>query len=609
MEPKSNPEFVIVYQNGFDRAIHNFEKFAREVFNGSNENEKEKLHKKLEQFTTFKEYYIKKHESEKFENMLEHSRKRQMISPKYLCSKRKKVDSSKLFQMPSEIWLKIMSYLTTSDLLKRFNLVCKHFNSLSLDTSAIKFIPLRDIENREFYHQAITVLKRCKVLCEVDIYCCAYMKDLISHALKSNAGLKKLKIEGKTVSVKNFKNLKIWQGLQSLELVSTEMENVTLLEVAKIKTLKSLKMKNCNQIDTFRRTEISKDFVRALNENCKQFEELDIEFLDDVDVQEIAKLKSFKFSFGGLSAEQIKTLAQCDKLETINLCFSDKDNSKLALELNNLFLKHKSSLKHIKISNVSKQSQSNISFLDNLTLCENLEIIVARLDGFINSDSLKIFQLHGLKKLKLTGKYHVPRELRRTLVTDDFMANLEELEASSDVFRASDSQLIFLLPKLKILSLIHNPWAYNEKQLVMNQMSCPSLERLFLQDFSTEYPFDIDALSCLVKKYPALKILRISGNISENLTYEHLYRVCKESGIFIVISKYKNLDFKKTASPWSVPFDWATFRYMKNEYKPTHQEGLENHFRKIDEQFYLKYLDMKKKHEEWCLQHGWPLPN
>ena len=320
-------------------------------------------------------------------------------------------------------------------------------------------------------------------------------------------------------------------------------------------------------------------------------------------------MKSFKFSFGGLSAEQIKTLAQCDKLETINLCFSDKDNSKLALELNNLFLKHKSSLKHIKISNVSKQSQSNISFLDNLTLCENLEIIVARLDGFINSDSLKIFQLHGLKKLKLTGKYHVPRELRRTLVTDDFMANLEELEASSDVFRASDSQLIFLLPKLKILSLIHNPWAYNEKQLVMNQMSCPSLERLFLQDFSTEYPFDIDALSCLVKKYPALKILRISGNISENLTYEHLYRVCKESGIFIVISKYKNLDFKKTASPWSVPFDWATFRYMKNEYKPTHQEGLENHFRKIDEQFYLKYLDMKKKHEEWCLQHGWPLPN
>ena len=60
METKSNPDVLVVYQNGFDRAIHDFEKFAREVFDSSNENEKEKLHKKLEQFTTFKEYYVKK---------------------------------------------------------------------------------------------------------------------------------------------------------------------------------------------------------------------------------------------------------------------------------------------------------------------------------------------------------------------------------------------------------------------------------------------------------------------------------------------------------------------------------------------------------------------
>ena len=608
METKSNPDVLIVHENEFDKSIQDFEKFTREVFNGSNENEKEKLHKKLEQFTTFKAYYIKKHESEKFEDMLEHSRKRQLISTEYFSSKRKKVDSSKLFELPNEIWLKIMSYLKTSHLLKRFNLVCKHFNALSLDSSAIKIIPLREIEKRESYHKAVTVLKRCKALREVHIDDCAYMKDLIGHALKSSAGLRKLKIEGKTVSVKIFKNLKIWQGLQTLELISTEIENATLMEVAKIKTLKSLKMKHCNQIDNFRRTKITKDFIKALNENCKQFEGLDIEFVDDVDVQGIAKLKalkSFKFSFSGLNAEEIKALAQCDKLETIDLCFADKDSSKVASELNNLFLKRKSSLKHIKISNESKPRQSNISFLDNLTLCENLETIVARLDGFINSDSLKIFQLHGLKKLKLTGKYHLPRELRKSLVTNDFMANLEELEASSDIFRTSDPQLIFLLPKLKILRLIHHPWVlqYNKKQLVMNQMNCPLLERLFLQDFDTEYPFNIDALSCLVKKYPALRILQISGNISKNLTYEHLYRACKESGIFIVIGKYVNLDLKIIGSPLD---QWYRFRY--NGYKPNNQECLENHFDKIDKQFYLKYLDMKRKHEEWCLQNDWSLP-
>ena len=44
-------------ETDFDKSIHDFEEFAREVFNGSNENEKMKLHKKLEELMTFKEHY------------------------------------------------------------------------------------------------------------------------------------------------------------------------------------------------------------------------------------------------------------------------------------------------------------------------------------------------------------------------------------------------------------------------------------------------------------------------------------------------------------------------------------------------------------------------
>ena len=609
-------DVIILYQKGiFDTTIHDFEKFARKVFNGSNENEKEKLHKKLEQFTTFKEYYIKKHESEKFENMLEHSRKRQMRSPEYSSTKRKKVDSSKLFELPNEIWLKIMSYLKTSDLLKSFNRVCKHFNALSLDSSAIKFIPLKGIENRELYHQAVTILKRCKTLHEVYINRCSYLRDLIGHALKSSTRLRNLKIQGMDLSVKVFKNIKIWQGLQSLELIYVDMEDETLLEVAKIKTLKSLKMKNCKN-KTYEMTKISKTCIKTLVENCQQFTELDLGHVNQIDLQEISQLKtlkSFKFPHnqGFLNAEQIKALGRCHELETIHLFF-DYEDRKVPSELNDLFQKHKSSLKHVKIGASGRvqyvPDQNNVSFLDNLTLCENLETVSVCLTGFSNSDEEKIFQLQRLKKLSISGRYSLPLDLTRILVTEDLMTNLEELEVSSDVFRTSNSQIIFQLPKLKILRLNHSPWVLlcNRKQLIMNQMNCPLLERLFLQDFSTEYPFDINALSYLVKKYPALKILRVSGNISKNLTYEHLYRVCKESGIFIVISKYKNLDFKITDSPWVAPLDWLRFRSMRNGDKPAHQEGLESHFRKIDEQFYLKYLDMKRKHEEWCLQHDWP---
>ena len=36
------------------------------------------------------------------------------------------------------------------------------------------------------------------------------------------------------------------------------------------------------------------------------------------------------------------------------------------------------------------------------------------------------------------------------------------------------------------------------------------------------------------------------------------------------------------------------------------QKILESNIYAIDEQFYLKYQDMKKRHSEWCVQNDWP---
>ena len=212
---------------GFDKTIQDFEKFAREIFIGGNEIEKTKLHKKLEEFMTFKEHYKKKHDSEKLENILTQSRKRQVVSPGHLNAKKKKSDPLRLFELPNEIWLKIMSHLKTSDLLKRLNLVCKHFNSLSLDSSAIKHIEFRKIENREQYHKAVSTLKRCKTLNEVHIYNCAYWNNLVSHVFKSSPRLRKLKLQSMSLSVKAFKNNKIWQGLQSFTMKDDVIDEVS----------------------------------------------------------------------------------------------------------------------------------------------------------------------------------------------------------------------------------------------------------------------------------------------------------------------------------------------------------------------------------------------
>ena len=102
---------------GFDKTIQDFEKFAREIFIGGNEIEKTKLHKKLEEFLTFKECYKKKQDSGKLENTLALCRKRQIEKLGFSCNKKSKIDRSTLYELPNEIWLKVMSFLNASDLL------------------------------------------------------------------------------------------------------------------------------------------------------------------------------------------------------------------------------------------------------------------------------------------------------------------------------------------------------------------------------------------------------------------------------------------------------------------------------------------------------------
>ena len=578
METESTQDILLVYQNDFDKSIHDFEKFAREVFNGSNENEKTKLHKKLEEFMTFKDHYKKKHDSEKLENILTQSRKRQIVSPAHLNSKKKKLDPLKLFELPNEIWLKIMSYLKTSDILKRFNLVCKHFNSLSLDSSAIKHIEFKEIENRECYHQAVSALKRCKTLHEVDIYKCSYVTNLVSQTMRSAHGLRKLKLQSIPLSGKAFKNIQIWQGLQSLELIGMDFtENETiLLEIAKIKTLKSLMMKDCMiRIDT--------DVIDSLAENCKNFQELNIDFVQNVDVQEISKLKalkSFKFSKGSLDAKQIQALIKCDRLESVSIILFDNDMARIESELNAFFLNHRLSLKKLKIGTLKRTMQNHI--LKNLVLCENLEEIAAiSVSNFCNSDLARLFQLPKLKRLAVNHLNNFSRELRRTIVTNNLMANLEEFEGTCDIFRTSDPQLIFQMPKITTLKLHRDPWVLSKtKRLVLKQMNCPLLSRLILTGFKSENPFNLNALRSILKQFPDLRSVQIIGHVDKELRYDHLYQISKECGIFLGFGLGIN----------------------GNDF----QCKMEDAFQVMDEEFYLKYQEKKKKYFEWLEHNDWP---
>ena len=587
MDSENNPDDVlIVYENEFDKFIHDFEKFAREVFNGRNENEKTKLHKKLEEFLTFKDHYKKKHDSEKLENLLTQSRKRQMTSLVHLNSKKRKLEPTKLFDVPNEIWLKIMSYLKFSDVLKNFNLVCKHFNNLSLDSSAIKYIQLKGIKDRKLYNQAITVMKRSKTIHEIIIYNCSYLNVFLFHAFKSRAGLRKLKLQEMSVNSNSFHNSKLFQGLHRLEFINMDIPDKTLLEVAKIKTLKSLKLRMCvfNGTNVIpKRTEIMKDCIKALAENCQQFEELHLDNVTELDLEDIGKikaLKSFKFSQGALNAKQIEALSRCDHLESINLTiskYSETNMTQIASALNTLFLKHRQSLKKIKIDKPCMHGQNLISVLENLISCENLEEIVANMFNFCQSDIMSVFQLPKLKRIAVSRLHRFSRELRRKIVTNNLMANLEEFEGSCDVFRTSDPQLIFQMPKLRILKLFHDPWVLSKtKRLVLEQMNCPSLERLII-NFNSQHPFNVDVLSSLLKQFPNLRSIQVFSFAIVELPFDSLYTIIKQYGIFVF---------------------WGS--------RMSEGKNVEDTFRRMDKEFYFKYLEMKKKYFDWLEHHDWP---
>ena len=103
------------------------------------------------------------------------------------------------FHLPNELWLKIINYMKTKDIFGSFALVNKHFNSLTLDTSAIKYLQVKNIRGDPSKHENVMkVLSRCKSMIEFSIEdrrCDEYQfKSCINKALESSQKLKSLKI-------------------------------------------------------------------------------------------------------------------------------------------------------------------------------------------------------------------------------------------------------------------------------------------------------------------------------------------------------------------------------------------------------------------------------
>ena len=105
-------------------------------------------------------------------------------------------------KLPNEMLIKIMSYLRNEDIFGNFALASKHFNALTLDPCAVKYLNLGDFEDQAksmaYYQKWMVVIKRSRTLIELKIkdkYNILEWNDLIKETLRSNPSLKSLKID------------------------------------------------------------------------------------------------------------------------------------------------------------------------------------------------------------------------------------------------------------------------------------------------------------------------------------------------------------------------------------------------------------------------------
>ena len=240
MSSQSHIDLMPMFQQDQESVLHGIQKFAKEIFDGNDEEAKEKLCKNLHEITNIchcsnqkakTQTLVARKRSEKFEN-------------EPLSVKKKKLECK---QLPYELWLKIMNYLNTKDLFTNMALVCKNFNSL---TNEVKYLELKEISELEF-ESAINLLKTTTHLKEISLSTKFLSESkkksmkLLLQALTSSKSIKSIKLQPFLAhNLGSFKQIKtLCPELEHVHLRNVIFSTKTVIsQIAQIPTLKSLRI-------------------------------------------------------------------------------------------------------------------------------------------------------------------------------------------------------------------------------------------------------------------------------------------------------------------------------------------------------------------------------
>ena len=405
-------------------------------------------------------------------------------------AKKAKIDISKQVVLPNELWLKIMNQMQTKDLFGSFAQVCKQFNKLSKDSSAIKVLTVKDMKEPSQFKSLSKVIKRSKNLNEIKIEyskrmepCKHYVKHIMQLALKSCPKLKTLKIHANSWITQQCEKFLIEHGqnLEHLELKGVDFKDNRTAPVANFRKLKSLLISHGHGKTSY-------EDLRSIANNCTRLEKMHFKLLVAKDSGEEEYQKASGFHY---------------------------------------FLKaRRNTLKSLTINKVSDWSWSEDNILKNLAYCEKIEEVKLLDASFISNDVLDtLSHLPTLQKLELVNLGNLSIDKLDDFSYKNVMKDRKTLKMNAFFKKLNTDSLTYLsISKSDIIT------EENIKSLSKN--GCPKLEKLVLEK-CLNLILKEDTLKTLLEKCSQIKTLQFHWKMVTQISDKFWSQLSKGISIYI----------------------------------------------------------------------------
>ena len=484
----------------FNNTLNTIDKFVKEVLNGRNSFEEQKLSEKIHQLN----------------QLCNVSKKRKAES---ILSK-----TDVTGNVPNEIWMKIIGYLKTKDVFLGFGQVCKRFNDLTHDPTAIKSFELLNEVSiwSTDTEEVLKILRRSKslkrivlkspndLLCEEAVFSNPQLKSVMLTSVIKEDSFSKI-VESLT-KAKGIKHLEILNGNYDYEPFDTKL----LMKIADIKNLKTLRLNLEKGIDA--------DFIQKIS-------------------------------------------VSCSNLETIELSNYEWKDPGMQIAFDKLFKERKETLKSFIVLHWLTGDNVNCNILRNLSLCQNLEELSVDHQHCVTQQLSKIAEMCKIKRLMFTcGNKRIEHlfesfnearfPLLERLCIEDSHYPHENIEQGG-IF--SDTSLKSLLEKSPSLKSIHLLCKYSENEHVIWNISNELLFQIIKE--SNVY-INFGKIKIAYDYKDGLVLSAKKKNQKRQLSLEQ-YLLDHDMAVFNKYQKMKvefSLWFKERSN-------WHSFESMKELYK------------------------------------------